>query len=88
MRTPVVRKRPATPSDLIPRNRCGIAGCLAENATATIEAYPVYTDGMTTVLVTSVPDQVMDYSEGDAIRMVGTHHIYKNFRVYSLEPDN
>jgi hypothetical protein len=42
-------------------------------ATATIEAYPVYTDGMTTVLVTSVPDQVMDYTEGDAIRMVGTH---------------
>jgi hypothetical protein len=41
--------------------------------TITVDAYPVYTDGQTTVLIPSVPSQVTDYTGDNQIRMVGTH---------------
>ncbi len=43
------------------------------SATVDIEAYPVYEAGMTTLLITSVPDQVADYSAENTIHMVGAH---------------
>ncbi|MEQ9009290.1 MAG: hypothetical protein RLP12_15515, partial [Ekhidna sp.] len=43
------------------------------SSSVNLEAYPVYTDGETTILVESVPDQVSDYTGDNTIYMVGTH---------------
>ncbi len=39
----------------------------------TLTALPAYTDGQTTVMVASVPDEITDYSGENQIHMVGAH---------------
>lgn len=43
------------------------------SASVDIQAYPAFTDGMTTVLVPTVPSQLTDYTGDNTIHMVGTH---------------